>query len=74
MFRSFHIFVFWFLVFWSIKLRDFLSIFFRLAHLALQNKDYEIFLYFVTSPKSDQKPKMKNGMNETLVLNKSKVL
>jgi len=42
--------------------------FFRFAHLALQNvnKDYIIFLYFrnfVT--KSDQKPKTKNGMNET---------
>ena len=40
-----------------------------LAYPALQNvnKDYEIFLYlhnFVA--KSDQKPKTKNGMNETL--------
>ena len=36
---------FWFLVFWSLKLRDFLSIFFCFAHLALQNvkKDYVIF-------------------------------
>ena len=51
-------------------MRDFLSVFFRLAYLALQNvtKDYVIFSYFrnfVT--KSDQKPKTKNGMNETLV-------
>ena len=44
-------------------------LFFRLAHLALQNvnKDYIIFSYFnnfVT--KSDQKPKTKNGRNETI--------
>ena len=69
LFRSSHNFVSWFLVFWSLCLRDFLSIFFRLAHLALQNvnKDYVIFLYFrnfVT--KSDQKSKTKNGTNETL--------
>ena len=40
-----------------------------LAHLALQNvnKDYAIFLYFHKFiAKSDQKPKMENGMNETL--------
>ena len=45
LFRSSHIFVFWFLVFWSLKMRDFLSAFFRLAHVALQNvnKDYVIF-------------------------------
>jgi len=37
-------------------------------HLALQNvnKDYVIFLYFRNFvAKSDQKPKTKNGMNET---------
>ena len=69
MFCSSHIFVFCFLVFWSLLLRDFLSIFFRLTHLALQNvnKDYVIFLYFWNFiAKSDQKPKTKNGMNETL--------
>ena len=46
MFRSSHIFVFWLLVFWSLLLRDFHSVFFRLAHLALKNvnKDYIIFL------------------------------
>ena len=61
MFRSSHIFVFWFLVFWSIKLSDFISVFFRLAHLALQNvnKDYVIFLYFSNFVnKTDQKRKM----------------
>ena len=49
------------LVFWSLWLRDFLSIFFCLAHLALQNvnKDYVIFLYFRNFvAKSDQKRKM----------------
>ena len=43
---------------------SFLSIFFRLAHLALQNvnKDYVIFLYFRNFvAKSDQKPKRKNN-------------
>ena len=40
-------------------------IFFRLAHLALQNINLE-FLYFRNLfAKSDQKPKTKNGMNET---------
>ena len=48
----------------------FFPVFFRLAHLALQNvnKDYVIFSNsrnFVA--KSDQKPKTKNGMNETLI-------
>ena len=44
--------------------------FFCLAHLALQNvnKDYIIFLYFRNFiAKSDQKPKTKNGMNETKI-------
>ena len=44
--------------------------FFRLAHLALQNvnKDYIIFSYFRNFvAKSDQKPKTKNGMNETFI-------
>ena len=52
-----------------VTLRDFLSGFFRLAHLALQNvsKDYIIFSYFCNFiAKSDQKPKTKNGINETL--------
>ena len=42
--------------------------FFCLAHLALQNvnKNYVIFSYFHNFvAKSDQKPKTKNGMNET---------
>ena len=48
----------------------FFPVFFRLAHLALQNvnKDYVIFSYcynFIS--KSDQKPKTKNGMNESQV-------
>ena len=62
MFRSSHIFVFWFSVFWSLQLHDFFFIFFHLVHLALQNvnKDYIIFLYFCNFvTKSDQKPKMK---------------
>ena len=44
MFLSSHVFVFWFLVFWSLYLHGFLSVFFRHAHLALQNvnKDYVI--------------------------------
>ena len=44
--------------------------FFCLAHLALQNvnKGYVIFLYFRNFVnKSGQKPKTKNGMNETKV-------
>ena len=68
LFHSSHIFVSWFLVFWSLKLRDFLSVFFRLAHLALQNvnKDYVIFSYFRNFvAKSDQRPKTKTGKNET---------
>ena len=51
-------------------MRDFLSSFFRLAHLALQNvnKDYVIFSYFRNFvAKSDQKPKTKNGMNERIL-------
>ena len=64
MFCSSHIFIFWFLEFWSFLLPDFLSVFFRLANLALQNvnKDYVIFLYFCNFiAKSDQKPKTKIG-------------
>jgi hypothetical protein len=59
-FCSSHIFVFWFLVFWSLWLRDFLSVFFGLAHLALQNvnKDYVIICIFVTqSPKVNKNKK-----------------
>ena len=55
------------LVFWSLQLRDFLSVFFGVAHLALQNvnHDYAIFLYFPNFvTKSDQKPNRKNGMKE----------
>ena len=54
------IFVFCFLVFWSLYLSDFLSIFFRLAHLAWQkvNKDYKIFSNFCNfEAKSDQNQK-----------------
>jgi len=46
----------------------FFPVFFRLAHLALQNenKGYLIFSYFCKFiAKSDQKPKTKNRMNET---------
>ena len=48
----------------------FFLVFFRLAHLALQNvnKDYGIFSYFRNFVgKSDQKPKTKNGMNKTFM-------
>jgi hypothetical protein len=47
-------------------MRDFLSGFSRLAHLALQNvnKDCVIFLYFRNSvAKSDQKPKIDEDSN-----------
>jgi len=46
----------------------FFPVFFRLVHLALQNvnKGYLIFSFFRNIiAKSDQKPKTKNGMNET---------
>ena len=52
LFCSSHIFIFW-----SLYLRNFLSVFFCLAHLALQNvnKDYVIFSYFCNFiTKSDQ--------------------
>ena len=60
---------FQFLVFriWSLQLGDFLSIFFRLAHLALQNvnKDYVMLLYFLNFvTKFDKKQKNKKW-NET---------
>ena len=61
--------IFWFLVFWSPLLRDYLFGFVHLAHLALQNvdKDYVTFSYFCNFvTKSDQKPKTKNGMNKYL--------
>ena len=51
-------------------------VFFRLAHLVLQNvnKDYIIFLYFYNFvSKSDQKPKIEIGMNERLVMFLSKM-
>ena len=51
----------------------FFPVFFRLAHLALQNinKDYLIFSYFRNFvAKKNQKPKTKNGMNETEVTKK----
>ena len=68
MFRSSDIFVFWYFGHFSCEI--FLPGFFCLAHLALQNvnKDYEIFSYFCNFiDKSDQKPKTKNGINETLL-------
>ena len=48
MFCSSHIFVFWFLVFWSFFICMIFIPFFRLADLVLQNenKDYIIFSYF----------------------------
>ena len=59
-------FGFWYFVHSSCVV--FFPVFFCLVHLALQNvnKDYIIFLYFHNFvAKSDQKPKTKNGMNET---------
>ena len=47
------------------------SVFSVFPNLALKNvnKDYVIFLYFCNLVnKSDQKPKMKNGMNKTYIL------
>ena len=67
---SSYIFVFWFLVFWSLQLRDVLNVFFHLAHLALQNvyKDFLIFSYFCNFvTKRDKKLQTKNGMNETKI-------
>ena len=53
------------LVVWF-SFRFFLSCPFLLQNV---NKDYVIFLYFHNFvAKSDQKPKMKNGMNETFVM------
>ena len=57
LFHSSHIFGFWFFGI----LVTFFPLFFRLAHLALQNvtKDYVIFSYFCNFvAQSDQKPKM----------------
>ena len=54
---------------WYFSLRDFLFVFFRLAHLALQNpnKNYVIFSYFRNLvANSDQKPKTKNDMNVSI--------
>ena len=61
-------FVFWYFDHFSCVI--FFPFFPRLAHLALQkvNKNYVIFSYFHNFiAKSDQKPKTKNGMNETFV-------
>ena len=68
LFCSSHIFVFWFWYFGQFSCVMLFLLFLCLANLALQyvDKDYVIFSYFrnfVT--KSDQKPKTKNGMNET---------
>ena len=67
-FCSSHIFYFGFWYFGNFSCVIFFLVFFRLAHLALQNvnKDYVIFLYFRNFvAKSDQKQKTKNEMNET---------
>ena len=58
------VFVFWFLVFRSLWLCDFFLVFFRLSHLALQNVNKDFCNLAI---KIDQKPKTKNGMNETFV-------
>jgi len=50
-------------------LHDFLSVFICLTYLALQNvnKDYVIFLFHCNLvAKSDQIPKTKNGINQTI--------
>ena len=65
MFWLSHIFVFWFLVFWSLLLRDFLPFFFPSCSscLAKCKLRYSYFRNFIA--KSDQKPKIKFGMIET---------
>lgn len=70
MFASFHFGIFVFSYFGHFSCMIFFPVFFRLAHLALQNvnKDYIIFSYFHNlGAKSDQKPKTKNGINKTIV-------
>ena len=59
-------FGFWY--FGHLMLRDFIVVFFHLAHLALKNVciGYVIFSYFRIFAKSCQKPETKNGMNETI--------
>ena len=72
MFRSSHIFVFWFFGI-LVTLVFFFPFFFPSSPSCLANvsKDYTIFLYFRNFvAKSDQKPKTKNGMNETEVTQK----
>jgi hypothetical protein len=67
-FCSSHIFSFGFWYVGHFSGVIFFPLFFSLAHLSLQkvNKDYVIFSYFCNFvAKSDQKPKIKNGMNET---------
>ena len=70
MFCSSHFFVFGFLYFGHFICMIFFPVFLCLGHLALQNvnKDYIIFSYFRNFfAKSDQNPKTKNGMKETLI-------
>merc|ERR1719362_932144 len=65
MFRSSHIFVFWFLVAW---VHDFLSVFFPSCPSCLAKCKQKLRNIFVTSlPKVTKKPKTKNGTNETLI-------
>ena len=62
------------LVFGHFSCVIFFPFFFHLAHLALQNvnKDCVIFSYFQNFvAKSDQKPKTKNGMNKTFIMNQN---
>ena len=58
MFRSFHIFVFWFLVFWSLQLRDFLSVFFVLPNLPCKIEIKITWYFHNFVAKKDQKQKM----------------
>ena len=69
MFCSSHILSFGFWYFGLFSCVVFFLVFFCLANLTLPNvnKDYLLFLYFLNFvAKCDQKPKTKNGMNETI--------
>ena len=62
MFRSSHISVFWFLVFWSLQLRDFLSVFFPSFPSCLAKCKQRLRNIFVTSsPKVTKNQKRKMG-------------
>ena len=57
-FRSSHIFVFWFLVFWSLYLHDFLSRFFPSYPSCLAKCKQRLWFCIIFVARSDQKRKM----------------